>query len=136
MDFHPQQRSSNEPIQRLSVRAGSRYAMLRVEIPVMMIPADRFFDSSMALLPPPHQVARHTPWEEDQQPIMLAAGTLQTREAVEGEFPCYVCHTNFPNARFTPCGHAEICCACAHQVVQRGQNCPLCRAVILSFERV
>ena len=47
---------------------------------------------------------------------------------------CYVCLNNVPNAVFTDCGHAGICCPCAHKIVTGAlPTCPLCRVEVTSF---
>ena len=49
---------------------------------------------------------------------------------------CYVCLRNSPDAVFKPCGHSNICCACAFTIVQSTKQCPLCRGAVGYFGRV
>ena len=63
---------------------------------------------------------------------------LQYRDirANEDDDTCYVCLNNVPNAMFTDCGHAGICCPCAHKIVTGAlRTCPLCRVEVTSFDQ-
>ena len=56
-------------------------------------------------------------------------------EAAAGEDACCVCLVNRPNAQFTLCGHAQVCCVCADTLVRdETPRCPLCRARIAGFD--
>jgi len=45
---------------------------------------------------------------------------------------CEVClNRKYPPIALVPCGHQRFCESCAETVHQRGDRCPLCRAVIL-----
>lgn len=69
---------------------------------------------------------------------------LVTSEVVDGGGDpapaacCIICFRNTQNAVFKPCGHAEICCACANTIITRSttKKCPLCRADVAYFARV
>ena len=62
---------------------------------------------------------------------------LVTREVVEENDPaCCVCFRNTQNAVFKPCGHGEICCACANAITRSTKICPLCRANVAYFARL
>ena len=57
-------------------------------------------------------------------------------KANEDDDTCYVCLNNVPNAVFTNCGHAGICCPCAHKIVTGAlRTCPLCRVEVTSFDQ-
>jgi hypothetical protein len=43
---------------------------------------------------------------------------------------CVVCMTNQANSLSMSCGHCVTCEGCMHELQQRGQNCPVCRAPI------
>ncbi len=59
------------------------------------------------------------------------------KEAKEGEDCCYVCRSNVPNAKFTPCGHSSICTVCADRLIcSSASRCPLCRAAVTDYDIV
>ncbi|CAG5125735.1 unnamed protein product [Candidula unifasciata] len=55
------------------------------------------------------------------------------------EFPvasCKVCLVKQSQIMFLPCKHLCCCDTCAAQLLQLGQNCPICREPNMSFEKV
>ena len=72
----------------------------------------------------------------DNSRRLLLAESRMIQLASEGEDSCFVCTENMPNARFTPCSHSGLCCACAYKIFQLTKTCPLCRGKVTSFQRV
>jgi hypothetical protein len=60
----------------------------------------------------------------------------ETKLAQEDEDQCVICLSNVYAAKFAPCGHSRVCCACAFELVQTTKKCPLCREKISFFTRV
>ena len=60
----------------------------------------------------------------------------ETKLAQEGEDQCVICLSNVSAAKFAPCGHSRVCCACAFELVQTTKKCPLCREGVSFFTRV
>jgi hypothetical protein len=49
---------------------------------------------------------------------------------------CVVCLENKKTHAFNPCGHMCVCETCADEIIQRGSNCPMCRADITSLLKI
>jgi hypothetical protein len=64
-------------------------------------------------------------------------------KADENEEPCSVCKINKKIIALFPCGHKTVCKSCIKQLIENSSssndgnfNCPLCRQLVKSFERV
>ncbi|KJE89972.1 hypothetical protein CAOG_01363 [Capsaspora owczarzaki ATCC 30864] len=53
-------------------------------------------------------------------------------DAIERE--CLICCDAPTNAKLMPCCHACVCVACAQVMIQRHDNCPICRVLLTSFQ--
>ena len=64
--------------------------------------------------------------EDDDQPPQAAEGNI-----------CSIClQGRDENYILIPCGHASLCMNCANELLNRGHNCHMCRAVVTSIHRV
>lgn len=100
----------------LHTRLSIRYTGLRIDVPL----AAEIIPSGYSVEPPGQALQEETQVD---------------REAQGDEDACYICFTNIPREKFTPCGHAGICRACARKVMQRDTpSCPLCRGEVSSFQ--
>ena len=54
--------------------------------------------------------------------------SMSTAEADDPSDLCVVCFERQPEIEFLPCRHAVTCKACAHKIVNKSNECPMCRA--------
>lgn len=64
--------------------------------------------------------------EDTDQPI-----TLKKIYADESDETCIVCFEAQRDRVLVPCGHYNMCSACAHEIETTTKKCPYCRSIIV-----
>ncbi|BFY98343.1 hypothetical protein BsWGS_01381 [Bradybaena similaris] len=77
--------------------------------------------------------------DDDSSSLQLSIEHCSESKSTADEFPvasCKVCLVKPSQIMFLPCKHLCCCDTCASQLLQLGQNCPICREPNMSFEKV
>ncbi|CAD8106652.1 unnamed protein product [Paramecium primaurelia] len=74
--------------------------------------------------------------EQEEEPVKSIKSIKSDGESSVGQEKCLVCYENLPNIVFIPCRHGGICQQCAEDVIQKSNECYLCRKTISQILKV
>ncbi|CAD8113861.1 unnamed protein product [Paramecium sonneborni] len=74
--------------------------------------------------------------EQEDEPIKSIKSIKSDGESSVNQDKCLVCYENIPNIVFVPCRHGGICQQCAEDVIQKSNECYLCRKTINQILKV
>ncbi|CAK91882.1 unnamed protein product (macronuclear) [Paramecium tetraurelia] len=74
--------------------------------------------------------------EQEEEPVRSIKSIKSDGESSVNQDKCLVCYENIPNIVFVPCRHGGICQQCAEDVIQKSNECYLCRKTISQILKV
>ncbi|CAK59859.1 unnamed protein product (macronuclear) [Paramecium tetraurelia] len=74
--------------------------------------------------------------EQEEEPVRSIKSIKSDGESSVNQEKCLVCYENTPNIVFVPCRHGGICQQCAEDVIQKSNECYLCRKTISQILKV